>query len=295
MKLSKKEVDLFYRLYYSLLFYVNRKFKILKGVNSPEDLGRFPAEELNKIKKTLYEHPELINSFVSENPLNLSASELKIVSSWKDFVKGEFFIFRYLKDYAVFLSLEDQPKAYGVLALNSTFEEVIGQYLPIMVEAILLPFNGRIIYDGVLSSYSITFGSGIRSSLNDAYREAKARFGIITSLPYSPEEKEQSDADKLRFYLSNERNRGMYQEEIEELIDKNPDLLTLYHQEMGKIYSRTYRRRLREIGLTKGWFAMLEGMIIAAGVTRDEVEQILQCILPPEKREFVYIFQLKEK
>ncbi|GFP31237.1 hypothetical protein, partial [Candidatus Hakubella thermalkaliphila] len=248
-----------------------------------------------KLRDRLYKHPELINSFVVENPLNFSNHELKIISSWKDFVKGRFLIFRYLTSYAVFLDTDEPPKAYGVLALNTTFEEIVGSYLPIMVEAVLLPFNDKIIYDSIFSPYSITFGSGIRRSLNDAYQKAKSRFGIITSLPFSIEKVEQSDADKLRFYLRSEHNRKMYWEEIEELINKDPNLLTLYHQEMGKIHARTYGKRLREIGLTNAWFAILEGITIASGATRDEVERILQCILPTGKRKFVYIFQLKKK
>jgi len=295
MKLSKEEVGLFYKLYHSLLVYVNKKFDIVKSINSPEDFKRFPIGEINKLRDRLYKHPELINSFVTENPLNFSTSELNIIRGWKDFVKGKFLIFRYLKNYTIFLDPDEPPKAYGVFALNSTFEEMVGPYLPIMVEAVLLPFNDKIMYDSIFVPYRITFGSGIRRSFNDAYQKAKSRFGIITSLPFSPEKVEQSDTDKLRFYLRSERTREMYWEEIEELINRNPNLLTLYYQEMGKIHARTYGKRLREIGLTKGWFAILESMTIASGATRDEVEQILQRILTPEKRKFVYIFQLKEK
>src|SRR5262249_24954071 len=38
-------------------------------------------------------------------------------------------------------------------------------------------------YDGILNGYYITFGSGIRRSLNESFKEAKARSGIVTSLP----------------------------------------------------------------------------------------------------------------
>jgi len=87
----------------------------------------------------------------------------------------------------------------------------------------------------------------------------------------------------------------MYWEGIEELIDRDSSLLTLYHLGMGKIHARTYRKKLREIGLINAWFAILEGIIVASGTTRDKIEQILQEILPAEKREFVYIFHLKGK
>jgi hypothetical protein len=192
--------------------------------------------------------------------------------------------------------MNEKPlKAYGVSALNSTFEELVGPYLPILVDAVLLPFNNKIIYDSIFSPYPFAFGRNMRRDFNDLYQEAKLRFGIITSLPFSEEKIAQSDYDKLRFYLRSERNRERYFEEILELIEKDEELLRLYHQEMGKIHSRTFGKRLREIGLTEGWFAILEGITIAGGLTRDEVELILQKIVPPEKRRFVYIFQLKGK
>ncbi len=293
MKLSKEDVELFYKLYYSLLAYVNRKFDIIKGINSPEDLRGCPIEEINKVTNILYRQPRLIDLFVAEEPSNLSSDELSIISSWKNFVMGRFLIFRYLKKYTIFLDLSNTPKAYGVLALTFTFDEMLGQSLPIMVEAVLLPFKNKIIYDGILIPYRITFGSGIRHSFNDAYQEAKSRFGIITSLPFSPERAEQSDADKLRFYLRNKHNREMYWEEINRLVNKDPNLLTLYHQEMGKIHARIYGKRLHEIGLTKGWFAILEGTTIAGGATKEEVKKVVQRLLPPEKEKFVYIFRLR--
>lgn len=295
MKLSKEDVELFYRLYHPLLCYVNKKFKIVKGINSPEDFKRFSIKEINKLRDRLYKQPELIDSFIIENPSNFSSNELEIISSWKNFVKKTFYIFRYLKNYTVFLSADKPPKTYGVLALTTTFEEIVGSYLPIMVEAVLLPFKDKIIYDSIFSPHRITFGAGIRSSLNDAYQEAKSRFGIIVSLPFSSEEKEESDSNRLRFYLRSKRNRETYWEEINELINKDPSLLTLYHQEMGKIYARTYGKQLRGIGLSKVWFAILEGVTIASGATKNEVEQVLQHILPTEKRKFVYIFKLKGK
>jgi Domain of unknown function (DUF6398) len=55
--------------------------------------------------------------------------------------------------------------------------------LPRMIKTTLLPFKGRIVYDGLMSGYNVSFGPGIRRSLNEAYREAKAHRGIITTLP----------------------------------------------------------------------------------------------------------------
>ena len=65
---------------------------------------------------------------------------------------GKFYVFRYLKKYTVFLTSGGSPnKAYGVLGLADPMEQVIGPYLPRLITTVLLPFKGRIIYDGLIS------------------------------------------------------------------------------------------------------------------------------------------------
>ena len=102
-----------------------------------------------------------------------------------------------------------------------------------------------------------------------------------------------SDEEQLRFYLRSERNREMYWDEIERLVQKSRPLETCYHQEMGKIHARTYSKRLREIGLSGVWFAILEGLTIASGKSRSEVEQAVKRIVPKDKLPFVHSFQVK--
>src|SRR5271169_2029132 len=82
---------------------------------------------------------------------------------------------------------DKQTIAYGVLALSQPFEELVGPYLPVLTQTVLLPFKDVIVYDGLMSSYRISFGPGIRRSLNESFKEAKARHGIVTSLPMSKE------------------------------------------------------------------------------------------------------------
>ena len=76
-------------------------------------------------------------------------------------------------------------------------------------------------------------------------------------------------------------------------VQKNRSLETLYHQEMGKVHARTYSPQLRDMGLSGVWFAILEGVTIASGTTRQEVEQAVQRIVPQHKLPFIYTFQVK--
>lgn len=294
MNLNQDDLKLFFKLYPTLLFYTNQQLKVVKRVPTLEKFSKLPLDEMIKVRDALYDKLSLIDSFISENPFNFSAEELKIVAGWKHPVKGVFYLLRYLKRYAIFLDEETPPKAYGVIALTDTFNKVLGSELPIRLKAVLLPFKGQLVYDGFFVYYNIFFGRGFREGLNEDYQEAKFRFGIITSLPLV-KEREKTNAELLKYYLRNESNRFKYEEEIEKLISADFNLMKIYHQEMGKIDARKLGKGLREIGFTHAWFAIIEGMVVASGATQQQVNEVLKDILPLEKRELAYIFHLKKK
>ncbi len=128
----------------------------------------------------MWESPELIDAYVRENPDDLPPEELSLIGKWKGFIQGKFYIFRYLKTHAIFLG---ESKVYAVLGLYESFDEVFhGWPLPVFIETVLLPFKGKIIYDGLCQRYNIQFGGGIRSGLNEDYLRAKQNGLIITSL-----------------------------------------------------------------------------------------------------------------
>jgi hypothetical protein len=86
-----------------------------------------------------------------------------------------------LKKHAIFISKDD--KVYGVLALHDGLDDMFyPAQLPILVQAVLLPFKGQIIYDGLLQSYNVHFGRGITSELKEVYMAAKQHGRIIESL-----------------------------------------------------------------------------------------------------------------
>ena len=186
MLLESHEVELFFRLHWALMFFVNQRLKVIPNkVATPEEFAALSPEMRFKVREALNDNLGLIESFTAENPAQLSDDELDIVRSWRHLVTGEFFVFRELKKYTVFLSTTSPAIAYGVLALSQPFEDLIGPYLPVLTQTVLLPFKGVIVYDGLMSSYSISFGPGIRRNLNQDFKEAKARHGIVTSLPMS--------------------------------------------------------------------------------------------------------------
>ncbi len=293
MRLSREDTDLFYKLNWSLLFYVNKKYTVIQGINTPD----FKNQDFNKIAEIhekIFSNPELIDTFCAENPFNFDQEELDIIKNWKNFVKSRFFIVTHLKNYTVFLK-EDEPKAYGVLGLIDEIEDITAPYLPSLVGTVLLPFKGKIIHYGLFHFHDIHFGSGIKKDIQAEYQKAKSKFGIILSLDTPISEKKESDEELLRFYVKNEANRAEYWDEIKQLLGKNPLLLNIYYQEIGKSNSRKVKKRLSEIGITSRWFAIFEEIIIASGQTEQEVRVQAESILPQVKRDYAHIFRYVQK
>lgn len=103
MRLSDQDVNLFYKLHPKLLVYTNQQMKLIKGITTVEEIKALPFEDLLRITTTLWDNLSLIDAFVAKNPFDFLQEELDIVLSWKNMMKGEFFLVRYLKKYAVFL------------------------------------------------------------------------------------------------------------------------------------------------------------------------------------------------
>ena len=185
MLLSPDEANLFFKLHRSLMCFVNKRLQVVPEIDTPDQFSALPPETRLKVRDAFVGKPDLIESFVDGNPDLLSEDELDIVRLWRHFVTGRFYVFRELKKYTVFLSTTSPAIAYGVLALSQPFEDMIGPCLPVLTQTVLLPFKNMIVYDGLMSSYNISFGPGIRRNLNEDFKDAKARHGIVTSLPIS--------------------------------------------------------------------------------------------------------------
>ncbi len=290
MKLSKEDVDLYYKLHWSLLSYVNQKYRVLGGSIEPILMKENPQKVMELYEK-LFSNIELIDSFASENPFNFNREELDIVRSWKNYVKDRFLIMAHLKDYSVFMTTGKDQKAYGVLGLIDEIEDVVPPFMPLYVETILFPFKGRIIYCGLMSTYNIHIGSNMRRSIQAEYQKAKSKFGIITSLDKPVMEKKESDEELLRYYLRSASRRMEYEYEIHEILEKNPALGNVYSLEIGRSYAKEAGKKLSQIGASTTWFAVFEDIVIASGKSEEEARERAYAVVPQDKRAGVHVFR----
>lgn len=292
-RLSPEDYTLYLKLHQSLLVFTAQKRYSMHSVKTMNDFPKLPLEEKLKIRDGLMGKIALIDEFVTSNPYNFTAPELEVIKSWKNYVKGEFFIVKYTKDGAIFLEeTSKDPKPYQVLALGNPLSEVISLPPPTRVTAVLLPFKGRIVYDGMIRTDRVIFGSGIARSIRAACDRAVMKHGLVKSLPFagsvphSPEE-------KLSFYLSTKESREEHWEEIEQLLQTNKNLRPTYLREMGRANSRLLKKRLRAVGVKKGWFAVADSVVVASGKTKKDLETLVEYLISNHGKKAVYIFELK--
>lgn len=181
--LTEFEKRAFYFLNWTLLFYVSRQLEILPLPESPDAIQFGPDAQWMKLRDALYDNPALFGRYADDNPEGLPDELLDEVRSWRHFLRSDFIYYKSIAKHAVFLDGKPPHLAYGVLAPNKPIEQVLDRQPPVPVQAVLLPFRGRIVYDGRLSSWPIELGPGLRAALADDYRKAVAQRGVITSLP----------------------------------------------------------------------------------------------------------------
>ena len=293
MMLSMESEDRFLDLYAHLLVYVNDRFDVIEDIETVQDISERSTGELLPLRERLYEEETaaIIDAFVEENPADLAEDDLGTVAGWTDYEFGEFVVIRHLSDYAVFLDWDDPPQAFGVKAVRMSFSDLWPEErLPVFVSSVaLLPFEEQIVTDGWLAIKRLVAGGNLSTDIDDSYEEAKHRFGIIETLP-APDEAEKSDAEQLRYYMKNKRNRERYAEEITDLKNKSNDLERIYHQEMGKARARSLGRELRETDLREAYFGIYDDRIVASGTSEQQVREILGDILPDGKATHPYIY-----
>lgn len=181
MKLTQEDTACFYDVFFKLIDYTNEKYQVVPRLKKTSGALNVDPAEIMPIRDKLWERSdEVINQIVTDNPFRMASRELSLVASWRKRITSNFLIYKHLKKYTVFIG---NGGLYGVVGIASTIEEMFPSFvLPRYSRAVLLPFEGKIIYDSLLSTYNITYGSGMRKGFNEEYRKLKNNTGVITTL-----------------------------------------------------------------------------------------------------------------
>ena len=181
MILLQEESILYYKLLFGIQYFIFKNINNNTKISSIKGYSALPRKTKIKVRDLLWTNNKWIDKYININPDKFPEEELEIIDKWKSRIKGNFFIERLLKKYAIFISSES--KVYGVIGLIEEIDEIIDiNQIPVYVETVLLPFKNKIIYDGIISKHEISFGRGIREMFKSTYNKAKKENQIIISM-----------------------------------------------------------------------------------------------------------------
>ena len=85
MKLAPADVQLFFDLMLPLQWYVNQQAKkVLPDIQTFKAYTDSSMDEKIIVRDYLFDHSELIDQFIQDNPNNLEAEKLSIIAPWKN-------------------------------------------------------------------------------------------------------------------------------------------------------------------------------------------------------------------
>lgn len=178
MILEQSDAELFFQLWFPLLDFVNGRYHICPEAETIDQVHGVDAQSAKEIANYLWSHTEVIDEYLAAT--ELQGEQAQILAGWKQCKPGRYVVERHLKKGTVFISADDGA-VYMVKGLFSTWEEILGQ-APMLLEAVLIPFRGSIISDGLVIPYRVRFGKGAREDFKNAYMNAKKNHTIQFSI-----------------------------------------------------------------------------------------------------------------
>ena len=181
-QLSLEECRLFYETWYGLMGFVNERKRVIKKKIVAEHPNKVSDMLIHKVREVLWEDPEIIDEYIMG--IDLPKEKIEILRLWKDkHIKGHFLIIEYKPEYAVIIGTneEEEDCLYGVKGISTSISDVMRSRLPVTIEAVLLPFKDKIVYDSFIGSIPIGYLEGAKNILEQIYEKAKKK-PIVTSL-----------------------------------------------------------------------------------------------------------------
>lgn len=181
MLLPPEDAALFYRAWGALLTWVNDQRNIVPRFPRPMPDRPIEASLANQIRKVIWAEDALREQFLSEGAADLGGEERDLIASWKHRVSGKFIVFKHLQKHSIFMGTD----VYAVLGIYTPLAALI-PFLPMFVEAVLIPVRDVIITDSFLESpqIQISFGAGARRTFQAQYSAARTTSQIRTALPW---------------------------------------------------------------------------------------------------------------
>ena len=165
--LSKEDAKLFYKFYFALLEFTNKKYNINKYLKIYNHTGINPVDLTDIVDKFWENKIELIDEFCMLNPYKFNEEELDLIKKFKEGKRSMYFIMKYEEEYTTFMY---QDRVYMVKGINVNIDNIIPyDKLPYPVITTILPFKKYLIYDRLFQATNIKLSNDVVSVLNSLY------------------------------------------------------------------------------------------------------------------------------
>lgn len=164
--LSKKDAKLFYKIYFGLLEFTNKKYKI-RNIKIYNHQGINPYELKDIVDKFWENKDSIVLEFCLTNPYKFNKEELEITSQFKKGIRSMFIIANYDLEYTAFI---EKDKIYMVKGLNDNIDNIISyKQLPYVTITSIIPFKGVLTYDGMLLGMGVKMGDNFENMIENEY------------------------------------------------------------------------------------------------------------------------------
>lgn len=164
--LSKSDSKLFYKIYFGLLEFTNKKYEI-RNMKIYNHHGINPYELKDIIDKFWENKEAIVLEFCLANPYKFTKEELEITSEFKKGIRSMFIIAKYDLEYTAFM---ERDKVYMVKGLNDNIDNIISyKDLPYVAVTSIIPFKNVLTYDGMLLGIGVKMGNSFYDMVAKEY------------------------------------------------------------------------------------------------------------------------------
>ena len=162
--MSKSDSKLFYKIYFGLLEFTNKKYKI-NNMKIYNHHGVNPYELKDIVDKFWKNKDAIVLEFCLVNPYKFT--KVKITREFKKEIRGMFIIVKYDLEYTAFM---EKDKVYMVKGLNDNIDNIISyKDLPYAVVTSVIPFKNVLTYDGMFLGMGVKMGNSFDDIVEKEY------------------------------------------------------------------------------------------------------------------------------
>ncbi|MDQ1268180.1 MAG: hypothetical protein QG560_823 [Campylobacterota bacterium] len=193
-KLSKEEVKNYYNCYNKLLTFayskyakINKRpkknsiFNIMENGTYFCDLDLMGSGEISDIRDYFATHPKIINEYLKTEQESLNTLELKTITNFKHILYDQFIIMERINNSEVLAWNTNNKKIYLVYGLYDPIAKIV-QELPCIASLILLEYEERIVFDGLMGVNRVEIGNNMLLDMIEEYRELRDANGVVLRL-----------------------------------------------------------------------------------------------------------------